>query len=157
MAIRSIPDLLTDSDVFSGLAGDDLDLIAGCGTNVRFEPGEPLGREGEKADIFYLVREGKVALEVSVPDAGALVIETLGPGDVVGWSWLFPPYRWTFDARAVEAIRAVALDGACLRGKCDQDQRLGYQLMQRFARVMRERLQATRLQLLDVYGSSRAD
>ncbi len=156
MAIRSIPDLLTDSDVFSGLAGDDLDLIAGCGTNVHFDPGASLAREGEQADVFYLVRAGKVALEVSVPDGGALVVETLGPGEVVGWSWLFPPHRWTFDVRAVEVTRAVALDGACLRGKCDEDPRLGYELMQRFARVMGDRLRATRLQLLDVYGRNRA-
>ncbi len=82
------------------------------------------------------------------------MISTLGEGAVVGWSWLFPPHRWSFDARALEQVRAVAFDGGCLRGKCDADHELGYELMRRFAAVMLERLQATRLQLLDVYGGS---
>ena len=97
---------------------------------------------------------GKLALEIPVPERGALVIETLRAGDVVGWSWLFPPYHWHFDTRAVESSSAIALDGACLRDKCDQDSHLGYLLMQRFARVVQEELRATQLQLLDVYGSA---
>ncbi len=84
------------------------------------------------------------------------MIATLGEGAVVGWSWLFPPYRWSFDARALELTRTVAFDGACLRGKCEADTTLGYELMQRFAAVMLDRLQATRLQLLDVYGQPAA-
>ena len=84
------------------------------------------------------------------------MIETLDAGEVVGWSWLFAPYRWQLDARATEACRLVAFDGACLRGKCDADHELGYQLMRRFAAQIVERLQATRLQLLDVYGHAGA-
>ncbi len=82
------------------------------------------------------------------------MIETLGPGDVVGWSWLFPPYRWQFDAVALERVAAVALDGACLRAKCDDDTRLGFELTRRFAGVLIDRLQATRLRLLDLYGDA---
>ena len=99
-------------------------------------------------------RRGRVALEVAAPGARAMIIETLEEGDVVGWSWLFPPHRWSFDARAVGPVRAVAFDGACLRGKCEDDKALGYELMRRFAGVMLDRLQATRLQLLDVYGGA---
>ena len=86
-------------------------------------------------------------------ERGAIVVETLDPGEIVGWSWLFPPYVWHFDARAVDDVRAVAFDGACLRGKCDQDPVLGYALMQRVAHVMYERLQDARMRLLDLYGS----
>lgn len=154
--LRELAELLTDTDVFRGLEHDDLEFIAGCGTNVSFAAGASIAREGSPANHFYVIRAGKVALEVAVPQAGALEIETLGPGEVLGWSWLFPPYRWTFDVRAVEATRAVSLDGACLRDKCTNEPRLGYELMQRFARVMSDRLQATRLQLLDVYGRGRA-
>jgi hypothetical protein len=82
-----------------------------------------------------------------------VVIGTLEAGEVLGWSWLFAPYHWHFDARAVGVVRATAFDGACLRGKCDDDPRLGYELMRRFAAVMIDRLQWTRLQLLDVYGN----
>jgi CRP/FNR family transcriptional regulator, cyclic AMP receptor protein len=155
MNVREIRDLLAVEPFFADLDADYLDLVAGCGTNVRFDAGTMIFREGEPADTFYVLRQGKVALEIHVPERGALVIETLGPGELLGWSWLFPPYRWHFDARAIAATAAVALDGACLRGKCDDDTRLGYLLMRRFAEVSQERLQATRLQLLDVYGDAR--
>src|SRR5581483_1513183 len=95
--------------------------------------GAYLFREGGNADRFFLIREGGIALEVDAPGRGALVIETLHAGDVVGWSWLFAPYRWQFDGRAVEASRLVAFDGRCLRDKCEADHELGYQLMRRFA------------------------
>lgn len=152
MAIRSIEQVLTEIKTFEGLEQRHLDRIAGCGTNCGFAAGEVIAREGDPADTFYVIRHGRVALETSAPVGGSLLITTLGDGTVVGWSWLIPPYRWRFDARAVEETRAIAFDGACLRGKCDSDHELGYVLMQRFAQIILDRLQATRLQLLDVYG-----
>jgi CRP/FNR family cyclic AMP-dependent transcriptional regulator len=150
--MRSIEQLVAELPTFAGLEPGQLELIAGCGANRVFEAGEHLAREGDPADAFFVVRHGRVALEVAAPGRGALMISTLGEGAVVGWSWLFPPHRWSFDARALEQTRTVAFDGACLRGKCEADKALGYELMQRFAAVMLDRLQATRLQLLDVYG-----
>lgn len=150
--MRTIDVLLGECPVFAGLGDDALEYIAGCGQNVRFAAGERLFREGDPADTFYVLRHGAIALEIAVAGRPPLVIETLHDGEVVGWSWLVPPYRWTFDARAVEPTAAVALDGACLRGKCEQDPALGYELFQRFSQVMLERLQATRLRLLDIYG-----
>jgi CRP/FNR family cyclic AMP-dependent transcriptional regulator len=150
--MRSIDQLVAELPTFAGLEPERLELIAGCGANRVFEAGEHLAREGDPADAFFVIRHGRVALEVAAPGRGALMIATLGEGAVVGWSWLFPPYRWSFDARALEATRTVVFDGACLRGKCEADKTLGYELMQRFAAVMLDRLQATRLQLLDVYG-----
>jgi CRP/FNR family transcriptional regulator, cyclic AMP receptor protein len=150
--MRSIDQLVAGLPTFAGLEPGQLELIAGCGANRVFEAGEHLAREGDPADAFFVVRHGRVALEVASPGRGALMISTLGEGAVVGWSWLFPPHRWSFDARALEQTRTVAFDGACLRGKCEADKALGYELMQRFAAVMLDRLQATRLQLLDVYG-----
>jgi len=154
--VQTIEQLIADAPVFGGLAQAQLELIAGCAVNARFGAGELLFREGAPAERFFLIREGAVALEVQAPGRGALVIQTLGEGEVVGWSWLFEPYRWQFDARATTPTGVVAFDGACLRGKCDADHELGYQLMRRFAASMIERLQATRLQLLDVYGHARA-
>lgn len=150
--MQSLADLIASSPVFAGLPDDDLALIAGCARNVGLGEGELLAREGDEADTFYLVRRGRVALELHTPERGGIVIDTADAGDVVGWSWLFPPYRWQFDARAVEDTRAIAFDGACLRGKCADDPRLGYELMQRFAQVMADRLQHARFRLLDVYG-----
>ena len=146
--METIDAVLRDVPVFSGLAPEQLSLLAGCASNVRFGEGEVLFREGDPADTFYVVRHGSVALETFVPARGAITIETLEAGEVVGWSWLFAPYRWHFDARALSLVRATAFDGACLRGKCEDDPRLGYELMSRFAQVLIERLQWTRLRLL---------
>jgi CRP-like cAMP-binding protein len=129
-----------------------LQLFVDCASNIRFNAGDMIFREGDEADTFYLIRHGRVALETSAPEGGSAVIQTLGDGDVLGWSWLVAPFRWRFDARAMEPVRAVALDGRCLRGRAEEDHDLGYELMKRCAQVMERRLQATRLQLLDVYG-----
>jgi CRP-like cAMP-binding protein len=129
-----------------------LKIVVGCASNVKFDQGEFVFREGGDADKFYLIRHGRIALEVFTTNKGPVTLQTLGEGEVVGWSWLIPPYHWHFDARAVELTRALALDGKCLRGKCDDDHSLGYELMKRFTHIMEERLQAARLQLLDLYG-----
>ncbi|HEU5277992.1 MAG TPA: cyclic nucleotide-binding domain-containing protein [Gaiellaceae bacterium] len=152
--MKTIETVLQDFPVFAGVSPDQLSLLAGCASNVHFAEGAVLFREGDPADVFYAVRHGSVALELFVPARGPVTIETLESGEVVGWSWLFPPYRWHFDARALTPIRATAFDGACLRGKCEQDPALGYDLMSRFAQVLIERLQWTRLRLLDVYGDA---
>ena len=150
--MQTIDALIRDAPVFTGLAQEQLELLAGCGSNVAFEQDAVLFREGEPADTFYLVRHGSIALESYVPARRPMTIETLEDGEVVGWSWLFPPYRWHFDARALTDVRATAFDGACLREKCAADPVLGRALMTRFAQVIVERLHWTRLRLLDIYG-----
>jgi CRP/FNR family cyclic AMP-dependent transcriptional regulator len=150
--MQTLAELIADTPVFAGLRPEDLTLLAGCAQNVVFDEDAFLFREGEPADAFYVLRRGRVALELHTPDRGGLVIETIEPGDVVGWSWLFEPYRWHFDARAVSPVRAIAFDGACLRGKCEDDTALGYELMRRFAQVMIDRMQHARMRLMDVYG-----
>jgi CRP/FNR family transcriptional regulator, cyclic AMP receptor protein len=128
-----------------------LELLVGCAANVRFDAGQFLFREGDEANQFYLIRHGVVAVEIFAGVSGQITVTTIGEGDVLGWSWLFPPYRWKFDARAVELTRAIALDGKCLRMKCEADHDLGYELLKRFAYMVERRLDATRLQLLDIY------
>ncbi|HZO97930.1 MAG TPA: cyclic nucleotide-binding domain-containing protein [Gaiellaceae bacterium] len=153
--METIESLLADVPFFARLAPDHLALVAGCATNVHFDEDEVLFREGEQADVFYLVRHGAVAVEMFAPPRGTTAIETIEAGEIIGWSWLFPPYRWHFDARALVPVRATAFDGACIRGKCADDPALGYALMSQFAQVLIERLQWTRLRLLDVYGNGR--
>ena len=150
--VESMEKLLETVPVFEGLEEAYLSEIAGCAANVRFDEGQTLFEEDEEANRFFIVRQGLVAVDMHVPGQGPVTILTVREGEVVGWSWLFPPHRWQFDARAVEATRAIAFDARCLRGKCDEDPVLGYELMQRFARVIVQRVQATRLQILDVYG-----
>lgn len=152
--MKSISVLLHEHPFFAGLPNDTLELIGGCGVNVHFDPGAHVLVEGEEANHFFVLRSGRVAIEVEAPQTGPLVIETIGPGDILGVSWLLPPYRSTFDARAVEPTSAVSIDAACLRDKCDEDPQLGYELFKRFAVLVRDRLQATRLQLLDLYRSN---
>jgi CRP-like cAMP-binding protein len=154
--MREIRDLIAESPTFAGLAPEQLELIAGCAWNERIQAGTMLLREGDPAERFHLIRHGSIALEIEAPGRGALIIQTLHEGEVVGWSWLFAPYRWAMDGRTVEDCSLVTFDGACLRGKCEADHELGYQLMTRFAANIIDRLQTTRLQLLDVYGRAPA-
>jgi CRP-like cAMP-binding protein len=149
---RELDEIVLEAPVFAGLEEDHAAQLAGCARTTGWDAGEMLFREGDAADAFYVVRRGRVALELFVPNRGALTIDTIESGEVLGWSWLFPPFRWHFDGRAVEPVRAIAVDGACLRGKCDDDAALGYDLMHRFSQVMLDRLQATRFRLADVYG-----
>ncbi len=154
--MQTLDELIAQSPTFAGLEAEQLELIAGCAHNEHVEAGTLLLREGEPADQFFLIRRGTVALEVHAPGRTALQIQTLYAGEVVGWSWLVPPYRWQMAGRAVEACSVVVFDGACLRGKCEEDHDLGYALMKRFAANMVDRLQATRFQLIDVYGHASA-
>lgn len=150
--IHTLEPIIKALPLFEGLAPGHLEIITGCASNVRFEAGEMIFREGEPADRFFIVRSGKVAIDILVPGHGPVTVETAEPGEVVGWSWLFEPYLRRFNARSVELTRAIAMDGKCLRGKCDLDAELGYELMRRFAMIMQDRLQAMLLQLIDVYG-----
>jgi CRP-like cAMP-binding protein len=144
--------VLGDQPFLKGLMPAHLVAIAECAHPVRFASGEYVFHEGDPANHFYIITYGQVSLELHVPGRGSHVIQTVEKDEVLGWSWLFPPYRWHFDGRALTMIRAIDFNGLCLRGKCDADHDLGYELMQRFAQTMMARLQATRLQLLDVYG-----
>jgi CRP/FNR family transcriptional regulator, cyclic AMP receptor protein len=150
--VRTIDELLAAAPAFEGMSKEHLELITGCAQNRAFEDGAYLFREGDAANTFYVIRTGMIALETHVPERGALRIETIDDGDLVGWSWLAPPYRVDFDARALGTVHTIAFDAACLRDKADEDPVLGYELMRRFIPVIVERLQATRVRMLDVYG-----
>lgn len=151
--MRTLDAIIVESPVFAGLDQDKLELIAGCGKNITAAAGERLFREGDSADTFFLVRHGLAALETYVPNRGQATVATIGPGEILGWSWLVPPHRWRLSARAVEDVRAVQFDGECLRGKCEEDTALGYELLSRFAGDLADLLTNAYIQLLDVYGN----
>lgn len=151
--MQTIEQYLPEHQFFRGLDPSVIELLAGCAVNVHFHPQDYLFREGESADTFYVVRRGRVSIEVNTP-AGARVLDAAHEDEVVGWSWLVPPYRWMFDARATSEVSAVAFDATCLRAKSDADPAIGYALLQRVAQVMLQRLQSARIRLMDVYGSS---
>jgi CRP/FNR family transcriptional regulator, cyclic AMP receptor protein len=153
VTIENFEKILAAHPFFEGIEKTHLETIVGCAANVTFEAGDFIFRDGAAADRFYVLRHGKVGVEVFVPGSGAVRVETLQDGEVLGWSWLFPPYKAHFDARALTFVRALSLDGACLRDKCEKDPAFGYDLMKRFAPILIQRLDATRMQLLDLYGS----
>jgi CRP/FNR family transcriptional regulator, cyclic AMP receptor protein len=156
MHAESMEELIGRHPFFAGLSADAVRLMAGCASNVHFAAGDYIFTQGEDANRFYVLRHGRVALEIHSPERGPLIIDTMDEGEVLGWSWLVPPFRYFTDARAVTPVSATALDGACLRGKCEADAELGYQLLKRVTSVMYQRLQSTRVRLLDLYGSEAA-
>ena len=144
--------VLATQPFFAGLDAETLDVIAGCAANVRFDEGEYIFREGDPTSDFYVIRFGRVCIETDIVGRGPHALQTLGEGEVMGWSWLLPPHRWQFDGRAVEPVRAIRFDGKCLRRKCEESDRLGYRLLSRVSDVLTKRLKAARLQVMDVYG-----
>jgi CRP-like cAMP-binding protein len=138
---------------FAQLTGEQRAALAGDGTQVAYRPGERIFAEGGVADRFWLVEAGSVALDMPVPGRGDQVIETLIGGTVLGWSWLHAPYRWHFGAVAREATATIAFDAASVRRRCDADPAFGYAILRCFMPVITQRLQATRLRVLDLYAS----
>jgi CRP-like cAMP-binding protein len=151
--MEGLEHIIKDHPFFAGLEEGFCKLVCSCAKNVQFDAGQYVFHEGEPADQFYLLRHGRVALQITSPGRGALIFQTVGEGEIVGVSWLIPPYRWAYDAKALELTRAIAMDAACLRQKCEADHDLGYQMMKRFMPVLVQRLHATRMQILDLYGT----
>src|SRR5438046_7918509 len=135
----------------AGMSRTQLALLTDCAVATDFKKGQTVLREGEFANRFYLIESGKVALESGADIGEPVVIETIGPGDLLGWSWMFPPYVWQFTARAVEPTTAIFFYGTILREYCEKDHSLGYELFKRMSVVMIKRLQAARRQMLSVH------
>ena len=125
--------------------------VAACANTAVFDAGTFLFREGEMASAFYAIQHGRVAIASLTPHEGPVTIQTLGDGDILGWSWMLPPYRWHFGARALETTSVIAFNGACVREQLERDHELGYRTMRRFAQVMATRLEAISLQLTNAY------
>jgi CRP/FNR family cyclic AMP-dependent transcriptional regulator len=151
VTVESFERILQGHPFFADLDPGVLETLAGCAANTVFPAGAFLFREGQLADRFFVVREGRVAVEIFRAVGGPLTVETVSGGEVLGWSWLFAPYKWHFDARAVSSVRALAFDAVCLRRKLEADKSVGYEVLRRFASVAVQRLESAQLQLLDMY------
>ena len=138
---------------FAALTDAQLAALSEDAITETFTAGQRLFDEGGIADMFWLIEHGSIALDMRVPGRGDQIVETLGPGTVLGWSWLHPPYRWHFRAVARLATTAIAFDAASVRRRCDADPAFGYAMLRSFTPVITERLQATRLRLLDLYAA----
>jgi len=139
----------------AGMSPHHLELLARYSKQKQFEAGEMIFRSGEPAHGFYLIEKGTIALEGWVMEHGPFVTDIVNAGEALGWSWLFPPYRWHFDARVVEPTTAIYLDGDILRQHYKEDLTLAHDLSQRICEVMVHRLQATRRKLIETVHKSR--
>src|SRR5712691_4920732 len=136
----------------AGMSRTHLALLTDCAMAAHFKKGQTILREGEFANRFYLIESGQVVLESGEGFGEPVVVETIGPGDLLGWSWMFPPYIWHFTARAIEPATALFFYGTILREYCEKDHSLGYELFKRMSMVMMKRLQAARKQMLCVHA-----
>jgi CRP/FNR family transcriptional regulator, cyclic AMP receptor protein len=130
-----------------GMSPDQLGMLAGAARDVSFPARHRLFEDGGSATRFWLIQSGHISLDLHVPGEGPVVIETIGMGELLGWSWLFPPYKWAFGAVAATAVEAFEFDAPTVRNCCAADPGLGYELNQRVTRVLAKRLQATRIRL----------
>ncbi|MBC8345887.1 MAG: cyclic nucleotide-binding domain-containing protein [Candidatus Marinimicrobia bacterium] len=143
---------LLEHPIFKGMSFSAISDIIRCASEKTFSRSETIFLEGENAQHCYLILRGSVDLSIHTHNRGPITIQSLHGGDVLGWSWLFSPFIWHFDAIAKEKTNTIRLDGQSIRKICQEDSKIGYELMKRFSRVMQERLMATRLQLVDMYG-----
>jgi CRP-like cAMP-binding protein len=148
-ASQPLSTLVGQQPFFKGLTARHLQLLTASALEMQFEAGQSIFQEGSPANRFYLILEGKVVLESDLKERGVIPIQTLGPGDDLGWSWLFPPYYLHSSARALEPTRTIFFYGTRLREQCEQDHDLGYQLMGRIAEVVIKQLQATQRRLTE--------
>ncbi|NDJ86372.1 MAG: cyclic nucleotide-binding domain-containing protein [Chloroflexi bacterium] len=152
METTTLEPILAEHPFFQGLAPEYLKLLVSCAANVRYKANEMIIRAGQEAVHFFLLRHGEAYVEIHDPRHRHVVIHKLHEGDVFGWSWMLPPYKAHFDVRANTLVRAISLDGKCLREKFDTDNSLGYQMLLRFTPLIVQRFERTSLQLLDVYS-----
>lgn len=148
--MTTLEPILATHPFFKDFPEKHLRVLVGCAKNVRFEEGQMIFREEQEANCFYLIRHGKVALEISYPGRGSIHLQTKESGDILGWSWAVPPYYWVHDARALELTRAIVLDGICMRARCEEDHQLGYEMLKRFSHIMQQDLTIMRMRLAEM-------
>ena len=154
MTVKDMSQELTEHRFFTHLAPKLIEQLANCSNNVVFRAGESILAEGHEADRFFAIRSGRVCVGIRAPQ-GLQELETLRAGDILGWSWLFPPYQWHFDAEAIEPVRAIELHAPCIREYVEAHPREGFDLVASIAGVMEERLDSARMRLLDVFKAGR--
>jgi CRP-like cAMP-binding protein len=147
-------DLLTEQHFLAGIRPIHLERLSYYARRSVFQAGRRVFNEGGHADRFWIIREGLVRLDTHLPDRDDVIVETLGAGAVLGWSWLFPPHTWHFGAVAVEPTLTIEFDGPGVLRLCQGDPEIGYELARRFLTVVVERMQATRSRLIDAYTTS---
>ena len=151
MKTKEIKAIVKEQPFLGDLKPKFLDLLVGCASQTFLDKGHFLLSQGQDANRFYIITQGQITIEIQGKDARPVTIQKLGASDILGWSWLIPPYKWQFDALVLEPTSVIAFDGKCLRKKCEEDCELGYDMLKRITGVMAYRLYHTRMQLMDFY------
>ena len=147
--MKSIETYLSAHSFFSGLEDDYIKFLANSAVELRIKEGDALFQQGKHADKFYLLRNGQVSVQVPAIVGPTLELQVMGEGQLLGWSWLIPPYRWNFQAIALEDSDLLEFDGSAILARCEEDPEFGYELLKRFAALMSERLDAARQKFMD--------
>jgi CRP-like cAMP-binding protein len=150
--VQTLESVIKEHPFFHEFPKKQLSVIASCAKNVHFPEKHFIFLEGDAANEFYFIRSGEVSIELVIPHLGPTTVQTVAEDEILGWSWVSPPYRWHFNAKTLKRTRAIVFDAKCLRAKCEEDHDLGFEMLKRFANVITERLDATRLQLLEIYA-----
>jgi CRP/FNR family transcriptional regulator, cyclic AMP receptor protein len=152
--MKALKEILNHHPVFKDLDAVHRDILCGLARKSEFTAGTFIFKTGEKADCFYLIQSGKVAVQVYSPTKGALNILTLNSNDILGWSWIYPPYLWHFESKALTDVCAYQFDAIAFRELCSRDSDFGYKFLNCFNQILVQRIVATRLQLLDIFGTN---
>ncbi len=151
--METIEPIVAAHPFLQGLEAHYLQEIAPCASRNNFSGGQFICRAEEEANQFFLINHGRVAVEIFSARRGAVTIQTLGEGDVLGWLWFDKPYHWHFDARALDLTRVTVLEVPCLLVKCEANHELGYELMKRYAHTLAVQFRVSKLQLMDMFGT----
>lgn len=149
--MRPIDDIIARHEFFKDFRPDHLELLQSCAEEKRFNRDQYLLRQGQGAERFFLIRKGEVHLELVSPEGRRISMQVLGPGDIVGWSWMVPPYKWSFDAQAVETTIAIVFDGAALRKRCEKDFEFASRIQGKICEALTRRLVAACEQILELH------
>lgn len=152
MTEKKISSYLAKQKLFHGMSSEFIEFLAGCASEKHLRRGDVLFRHGERADRFYLLRSGRITIEVPAITGPSLEVQSLGPGEVLGWSWVIPPYKWMFQTRAEEPTDLLEFDGNAVLDRCEQEPRFGYEVLKRFSSLMSERLEASRRKMMEEWN-----
>jgi CRP-like cAMP-binding protein len=150
ISMNDLKQRVVNHPFFGGMKSSHLAVLAECAKEAVFATDEILFREGDPANQFYLIESGRIIVETHEPANPTITVQELGGGEVLGWSWLFPPFAWHFQAHAAEPTKVIALNGGRLLNTAERDHDFGYELMKRVAQVVIHRLQTSRKQLLEL-------
>lgn len=152
MSKESIAKYLSEHKFFQGLKGEDIDFLASCGTERELDRDEVLFRYDSAAKRFFVLREGRISIEVAAIEGPPLQMQQLSEGAVLGWSWLLRPYRWSFQARAEQPGVVIEFDGGTVQARCEEDPKFGYEIIKRFSALMAERLEFAREKMMEEWS-----